>query len=457
MNKQTSALAVCLAALATVTSACAPDGAAEAAAENTAEADSALSLQAFAGKVLFDAPLPHTNGRSCATCHVESEHLALSPAHVAARFSANPQDPLFNRMDADDPAAAVPTYAHLRAGLVRVTLPLADNLDLVDAAGNVVTNAARTISVWRGVPTVENTAYTAPYQLDGRSATLEDQAIGALHAHSQISVTPPPAVGQAIAAYERTAFSGPRAAHIAEELAEGETPDNLEPHFPPGSAEAAGQALFLQGCAPCHGGPQGNQIVNQAVHDQAFPVLNADGSASISVLPDGTVVPAAVRHDVADHHAINTGISVGGFLAQVGGFPNFNGVDAPHYRVRFYTDATRTGRIVDLPPPPPATGPTGQVQAYSVDPGRAILTGDLADWEAFDVPQLRGIKNTAPYFHNNLVPDLMSVLDTYSRFILPAFPQLGLPRVVAPAAPGLPPESFTVTQKQQLIAYLNRI
>src|SRR5262249_38058734 len=109
------------------------------------------------------------------------------------------------------------------------------------------------------------------------------------------------------------------------------------------------------------------------------------------------------------------------------------------------------------PPPPPALAPTGVPQAFSVDPGRAIITGDVADWEAFDVPQLRGIAQTAPYFHDNSAPDLGAALDIYSRFILPALPQLGMPRVVPPAAPGLPPEALTPEQKAQIIAYLNRI
>src|SRR3954471_19663468 len=96
MNKQTSALAVCLAVLSTVVSACAPVDPDEAAPEATSAAEGALSKHERAGKLLFDEPIPHTNGRSCATCHVEAEHLALSPAHVAARFAADPHDPLFN-------------------------------------------------------------------------------------------------------------------------------------------------------------------------------------------------------------------------------------------------------------------------------------------------------------------------------------------------------------------------
>src|SRR5262249_53589785 len=100
------------------------------------------------GHQFFDNAFPKTNGRACATCHVEADHFALTPAHVQALFAQNPSDPLFNRIDDDDPNAAVPTYDHLKAGLVRVTIRIGDNLDVIEAAGNVVTNAARTIDVW---------------------------------------------------------------------------------------------------------------------------------------------------------------------------------------------------------------------------------------------------------------------------------------------------------------------
>src|SRR5262249_42624117 len=156
-------------------------------------------------------------------------------------------DPLFNRLDADDPDAVTPTYDHLKAGLVRVTLPLADNLDLVDEAGNVVTNAERTISVWRGVPSIANVSYTGPYQWHGRAATLEEQAIAALRAHSQITHDPPPAQLRKIAEFERSVFSSAAAETIGDALADGETPPNVEQHFPPGSNEALGQAIFQRG------------------------------------------------------------------------------------------------------------------------------------------------------------------------------------------------------------------
>src|SRR5689334_11013904 len=66
----------------------------------------------------FERAFPHTNGRACATCHVLDEGTTLRPASVEARWRANPRDPLFNRLDADDPTAPVPTFEALKKGLV---------------------------------------------------------------------------------------------------------------------------------------------------------------------------------------------------------------------------------------------------------------------------------------------------------------------------------------------------
>ncbi len=411
-----------------------------------------------AGKLLFDQPLPGTNGRSCATCHVADDHFALSPKHVADLYQTNPSDPLFNALDADDPAATPLTFNHLKAGLVRVTLTLADNLDVIDADGNVITNAARTITVWRAVPTIENTAYTAPYQFDDRAATLEIQADAALHAHSQIDHEPSAKDLDRIADFESTVFSDPNAQAIADAIEDGYTPPDLLPKFPPGSDGAAGEVLFKTICAQCHGSPTLTRDANKTLHDELFPVVRSDGTIATSEqLANGFFVAAKINHNMGKHHDLNIGIAFGTELGQVGLAPNLQGVDFPHYRIRFYTDASRKKQVVDLPPAPPGVSPSLGLQSFSVDPGRAIITGDYNDFEAFAVPQLRGIANTAPYFHDNNGPDLSIVLDFYSEFIIPSFPALNRPLIYPPEGPGLPPESMTPTEKAQVIAFLQKL
>jgi cytochrome c peroxidase len=312
----------------------------------------------------------------------------------------------------------------------RVRIKLADNLDLVDENANVITGADRTISVWRSVPSIENVAYTAPYRLDGRLTTLQEQARSALLAHSEIESEPSASQLERIARFERSEFSSPATKQLAAALAHGQEPPDIEPKFQPDSAEAAGQALFKQACAACHGGVTGTEIADSSLHDALFPVINADGSIALQTLPDGTRIPAETHHDAQGHAQINIGIALGTQLEEAGVIPNAQGVSFPHYHVRFYADACRTQKLFDLPPPLAAAGPSGAPEAFSVDPGRSIETGDPLDWEAFDIPQLRGIATTAPYFHDNLAPDLQAVLDIYSRFILPTLPALKLPAIL---------------------------
>ena len=93
-------------------------------------------------------------------------------------------------------------------------------------------------------------------------------------------------------------------------------------------------------------------------------------------------------------------------------------------------------------------------QLFSTDPGRAAITGDPHDFEAFDVPPLRGIANSAPYFHDNSSETLRDAVNIYSRFIVQFFPMLNLPLVNPPEAGSFFPESFTPQQKDDLIAFL---
>ncbi len=213
--------------------------------------------------------------------------------------------------------------------------------------------------------------------------------------------------------------------------------------------------MFLDICAKCHGTPTTNTVVDQAVFDSFFPVLNPDGTIIVDgILPTGVAVTSHFMQGVRPPHEGTYGISTIAMLGQIGAFPNPSGLDLPHYRIRFYTDATRTQQLVDMPPPPPAIGPDLVPAPFSVDPGRAIISGDPIDWEGFDVPQLRGVAHTAPYFHDGSISDLRALLDEYSRLILPADPVLNLPPIYPPEGPGLPPESLTPEQKTQLIAFL---
>jgi cytochrome c peroxidase len=54
----------------------------------------------------------------------------------------------------------------------------------------------------------------------------------------------------------------------------------------------------------------------------------------------------------------------------------------------------------------------------SPDPGRALITGDPRDVNAFKIPSLRGIRRTAPYFHDNSAKTLEEVAAHYAKVFL---------------------------------------
>lgn len=435
-----------------------------------------LASEPQSGEHLFDTAFVGTNGRACATCHVREEHTVLTPSHVAALLTANPTDPLFNRIDADDTLAAQPTYEHLKKGLVRVVLTLNEKIDLIDFAGNVVTPPDRKIQVWRAVPSVENTAITAPYQYDGRHATLQEQAQGAITDHSQGGAASQEDL-DAIASFQQQQFTSGRARSVAARLSHG-TPVNeierpeLEMELTP--AQARGREVYNVACEACHGGATTLQVTNRTIHDLAFVQLKPDGN----VLYDTSVQPPQpVLRPQPNNEFLNVGFGNLTYLGQIyGDFfgPRFNAsVPLPQYRFRFYTDATRSVPVADLPPVPvtvsgspfdlraaldengaPIVGPNFLPQLFSTDPGRAAITGEPQDFEAFDVPPMRGIANTAPYFHDNSAETLRDAVDLYSRFILQFFAPLNLPLINPPEEGSFFPESLSPQQKQDLLEFL---
>ena len=81
------------------------------------------------------------------------------------------------------------------------------------------------------------------------------------------------------------------------------------------------------------------------------------------------------------------------------------------------------------------------------------------DWNKFDIHGLRGIRHTAPYFHNNSAATLEDVVDHYVEFFK---------RVQANAAPGVvPPIASTdgvnfdrpikPEERAALLAYLRKL
>jgi cytochrome c peroxidase len=336
-----------------------PDGISDAHPDEIAAVgDVSSAASVTAGRRHFENRQPAANGRACATCHPSSSAFTLTPAQVERMFQANPRDPLFASIDADDFQR---DFTTLRSrALIRVALPLPSNVADEDAPSR------RTIDVWRAIPTVVNTALTAPFILDGRGATLEEQALGAIGGHFQPHVILPRPIMEQIAAYEQSLFSS-TLVETAARAARGATPADVEP--PLNALQQQGKATFDQFCVACHGGlardtPRfANRFVSVRVSETNGSHLGSKRLAFTN--PDGTVT-----------HVV------------------------------------------------------------SPDPGRALITGKSGDVNTFDIPPLRGIRLTAPYFHDHSAATLEEVVRHYNaNFFAPAgrpqVPGSGIPALVA--------------------------
>jgi cytochrome c peroxidase len=106
-----------------------------------------------------------------------------------------------------------------------------------------------------------------------------------------------------------------------------------------------------------------------------------------------------------------------------------------------------------------------RIRRTSSDPGRALLTGFVGgpaaqdDWNKLDMPGLRGLSFTAPYFHNNSAATLEEVVDHYVQFFK---------RVQANAPPGVVPPILSTDgvnidrplkpeEREALLAYLRKL
>ena len=220
---------------------------------------------------------------------------------------------------------------------------------------------------WRNAPGLVNVAWRKTLFRDGRSSSLEDQALFPMMSPFEMNrnldyleevLKTVPAyvdafrsvfggeitrqrVAMAIAAFERTLLSR-------------DTPLDRHLRGEPGALSArqrAGLALFLgkAGCAACHNGPN---------------------------LEDGKFHRLGVPEDPKEKEDPRV-LATTRFVGKVSGFPDY-----------------RTLRE---------------------DPGRFLVTKKPADWKAFATPPLREVARTAPYMHNGALGTLGEVIDFYDR------------------------------------------
>jgi len=323
--------------------------------------------QVLDGKRNFEEETFGGNGRTCRTCHSKDTG-TTSPEDAQKRFAQNPNDPLF-RHDGSDDGLGTGVSRMLADATVLVTIRLHDNVSLGDDP------TARTVTLRRAILTTLNTpALDDVFMVDGRQPSLESQAAGAIHDHAQAG-KPSDAVLHSIAEFQKTNgfFSSPELRRFA--LERGPAPGLPEGRT---ESEKRGRRFFLDVppdpsdgfkpglCAHCHSGPMMNQT-NQFAHDFI-----------------GLPIPAGQRF-------LDVGVS------------EFNEGGNPVHDFVFFA------------------GTPDEVHIPSPDLGRALVTGVLDDptlehVNAFKILPLRGVRKTAPYFHDNSAKTLEDVVLHYANF-----------------------------------------
>ena len=346
----------------------------------------AVSVTAFAadpadqgknGQFLFDKETFSGNGRTCQTCHTLKTG-TFSIEEAQQRFAKNPNDPLFRAPDSDNLDGQ--SYERLlNTGTIKIDVPLAPNVKLVDDP------TARTVKVFRATPTVKNVTTLVDFLMsDGRESTanLQHQALSAIHQHTQNTVEPTQNQLDKIADFERNdqRFFTSKA---LQKYSQG----GAAPKLPDGNtdSEKRGRQFFLPNrqCGICHSGPMLDT-------SSEFDFLRAPGSR---------------------FHFVGAGFQLG--PADQAFEPDFSLVLEPGN-----PNPNRTFEF---------TKPDGsKVVIIAPDLGRGLITGDPDnDAYAFKIPTLWGIKDTAPYFHDNSARTLGDLLDHYNRlfqFIDSQFP-----------------------------------
>ena len=401
--------------------------------------DVALGRKAFHDPSLKDLG---SNGRACADCHMPAgDAYQLSPLQAQARFdrlmaervhNGNADDPLFRPIDADDfrvNGDSASDYSNLtKLGLIRITLPLPAGVKLIDPATNQPSNETF-VDVWRAVPSLLNVRITGPdggkpissqgpgptggFQWDGRFSSLQEQALNAMLAHVQITSAPSMKLLDEIAAFEGTIFSSDSVRELADAIDAGTSPlPDPDPELTP--LEQQGKTVFNRACGQCHG--------NNGSHpSQSTPIEQVFATTTPDVLPRYHKIRSTCPRPV--------------------GFGFMPCSDQMMKNVRTYevTDAHGT-----------------KTRITTSDPGRGLLTGNATDFGAFDVPQLRGIARTAPYFHNNSAATLEEVLDHYDAFFR-------FVSATVPTAPMLTTDGVHIDrppkpeEREALLAYLRKL
>jgi len=401
-----------------------------------------------------------TNGRSCASCHVQAEGWTITPRGVQARFIRTAgTDPIFRTNDgSNSPTADVSTmrarrnaYSMLMTkAVIRVGIGIPDGAEFELAAVDDPYGYAgsRELSLFRRPLPTTNLKFLSTVMWDGRetfkdaSSTdcivgttncfasihfdLANQSNDATVGHAQAAQPLTPAQREAIVAFETDLFTAQvfdwRAGLLSDDGARG------------GPVALAGQDFYFG-------------INDTLVGDYR---TRAPFTSAVMTLFDGWAQAGPARAAIARGQqlfnsksirirgvkGLNDDLAVeeiAGTCTTCHNAPNGGDHSIPMPLDIGVADAAR--RTPDLPLYTLRNTATGET-LQTTDPGRALITGKWKDIGRFKGPILRALATRAPYFHNGMASDLAAVVDFYET-------RFGI--------------GFTPAEKADLIAFLRAL
>ena len=332
------------------------------------EAESGNLGQIIEGGLLFNIATFGGNGRRCASCHpvLFGQSGTLNPAQVQLRFALNPHGELFRHDGAD--VIGGNTFNRIKThATVLINKSLPDNVSIVGSS-------ARNVILPRGIPTVMNVPALDPVLMyDGREPDLQTQARNAIAGHAQ-STNVTSSQLDAIAAFQRELFNRINLFRFSKlgtplTMPQGVTDSQKRGRrwFIDDNKSAVGDVgeSKFNVCGFCHSGTMLNEL-------SGFFVAN--------------IAPAPLPE---------------GFRFFTVLVSEFNAMGNPTYDFDF-TNPDDSHTIVNSP-----------------DPGISLVTGEPPPVGNgfFKIPTCWGVKDTAPYFHDNSSKTLTDLMNHYDDAI----------------------------------------
>jgi hypothetical protein len=410
-----------------------------------------------------------TNGRSCSTCHVADQAMSFTPAHAQILYAeTRGADALFASVDgANCPEVAAKNRAGhsllLTNGLIRIPMAVPPNAQysisvVHDPYGCALridpVTQVLTASVYRRPLPTANVSFLSAVMFDGRetlqsltsAATFEanlrtdlvHQALDATLNHAQATTAPTDAQLNSIVDFELALFAGQIWDNQAGLLGDGGAkggPINLsdQPYYPgindtlgadPNGIAFNPVSMTLYSAWENFAATRptdyrlnaraeiaaGEKLFNSA----PMTISNVRGLNDNAALNKPTTFAGtcATCHDTPNigHHSLPLPLDIGvGHLSN----PSFEPDPIVAAAVKELSEPDLPVFLISGCPNP---FNAGQAESfYTTDPGKALFSGNCADFNRVKGPILRGLAARAPYFHNGAAANLHELVNFYNQ------------------------------------------